>query len=254
MKVNQVAITIYDNKPNMAANYWYDTATDPQVHKNRFVLQMDFLSSRTKRLRASIGWPANQFRRLEYWQHNRDFYEDIVDQARQLQADIRAGRINARIPALIGIPNQNKSIRTAQGQTRFKWHMPLKPSAVIAVREYVTTTEYRWIIQWKGEDHYRSFIIDSTGNFIRCQNKTSTSVSQQYPGVIDIQDELVMCSAYDKIQIYSEEEVDIDYQRWREYIQGLYRQDLTPMNRMIIESEFKQNPEYFQRLNKEINE
>ena len=53
---------------------------------------------------------------------------------------------------------------------------------------------------------------------------------------------------------YSEEEVDIDYQRWREYIQGLYRQDLTPMNRMIIESEFKQNPEYFQRLNKEINE
>lgn len=196
MRVNQIGITIYDNKPTLPANRWYEHVQGKEDTTNRYKIELNFLGKFDPiKLRGALYWPPNQLRRLAFWDTNKQFYESIVDQANEINAAIRAGNLNAKIPALVAIPNMNESFKTQAGRRHFNWRIPDRPSGIIAVKQLVSDTEYQWHIQWIAQNFKETFVMDNKSTAEDVANKrhkgTSIQLAKAYPGPYSIDEHLI---------------------------------------------------------------
>jgi hypothetical protein len=194
MKVNQIGITIYDNKPNLPANRWYEVPEVKDDVKNRYKIELNFLHKGTPiKLRTSLVWPPSQLRRLSYWKDNSAFYESCIDQANELNSEIRSGKISAQIPALVGMPNMNESFQTANRRRHFKWVLPQTASAVIATRLMITPEFYQWRIKWMAPNFEQEFMLDQNcrADDVPGRSQTAVRIYKGFPGPYEINDSLI---------------------------------------------------------------
>ena len=254
MRVNQIGITIYDNKPNLPANKWYETTDVKDDVTNRYKLEMNFLHKGSAiKLRSSLYWPPNQLRRLSYWDNHSDFYESAVNECHNINRQIRNGEINARVPALLAIPNMNESFTTRDKRKHFKWRMPDKPSVVIAVRQYVNSEHYQWHLQWRAKDFEQTFIIDHkcTAEDIAGRKGPALRVSRGFLGPHIIDDSLLNGNPNQITYMKTPVKIDHEYNIFKQRIQELMLID-SPLNRNSINELCKKQPEFEQRYLKEL--
>lgn len=249
MRVNQIGITIYDNKPTLPANRWYENTDNKETTKNRYKIELNFLHQGAPiKLRSSLVWPPSQLRRLSYWKDNLSFYEQIVKQANTINDQIRGGLIPAHTPALIAILNKNERYQTQDQRRHFKWLLPELPSAVIATRRMISPVFYQWHLQWIGQDHEHEFILnnDSRADQVPSRNGFSTRVYKAIPGPHEINPGLITVD-YNKPTYIVEALADEAYLEFKRRINHFFVQkhDEEALNLL------KQFPEYTERWSKE---
>jgi len=222
MRINQIGITIYDNKPNLPANRWYETSAVKEDTRNRFKIELNFLHKGLPiKLRSTLCWPPRDLRRLSVWQNNVDFYENIRRQADDINTEIRSGRISAQQPALLALPNMNESFITKQGRTHFKWICTEQPSAIIAVKQMISSNFYQWKINWMAPGFKQEFILDqkSQADEVPGRRGTSTRVYKAFPGPHMIDDKLITA---DYTPVTVAPAIDEAYEEFKRRVQYLY--------------------------------
>jgi hypothetical protein len=249
MRVNQIGITIYDNKPTLPANRWYENTKNKETTTNRYKIELNFLHQGAPiKLRSSLAWPPSQLRRLSYWKDNLNFYEQIVTQANAINDQIRSGLIPAHTPALIAIPNENQKYQTPDKRTQFKWQMPQLPSAIIATRRMISPEFYQWHLQWIGRDHKHEFILntDSRADSVPSRTGVSTRVYKAIPGPHEINDGLITID-YNKPTYIVEPLEDAAYLEFKRRISYFFTKNHDEEALNLL----KQFPEYTDRWSKE---
>ncbi len=252
VKINQMNVVVYDNKPTMPSNRWYEASTDREVYKSRFNLEMNFLGQFDPvKLRCNLQWPPSQLRRYDFWQKNKDLYENWLNRAHDIQASARAGRIKTSIPALIGIPNQNIKFAGKTG-TRFNWQVPVIPSMILAVQEQ-SATERFWNITWINPIEEMVFVINAQDDYAEVPNKkyapTSTRVGKVYNQPGDIETGLFMETVQAKIG----RKIDDEYEAFKKQVTYLLLEVGTELSKMQVNHMFSQHPEWAARLLQETN-
>lgn len=249
MRVNQIGITIYDNKPNLPANKWYEIPEVKSDVKNRYKIEINFLHKGTPiKLRSSLYWPPNQLRRLSYWENNKDFYERCVLQAHELNRQIRAGEINAQIPALVAMPNMNESFQTADRRKHFKWVMPQEVSAIIAVRQMLSPEFFQWKIKWYAQGFEHEFIIDQNcrADNVPGRKQQAVRIYKAFPGPHMIKDSLITAD-YNNTNYIVKNTSDEAYEEFKRRVLHLMN-----INNDESKAVMKQFPEYTERWMKEV--
>jgi hypothetical protein len=253
MKVNQIGITIYDNKPTLPANRWYEVTTDKEEASNRYKMEMNFLHKGYPiKLRGALVWKPSQLRRLSYWEANSDFYEGIVSRVKTINEEIRSGRIAAHIPALITIPNMNESFKTADNKRHFKWVMPQMPSAIIASRQMLSPTFYQWRIQWISSQFEHEFILDdkTEATEVPGRKRPATRVYKGFAGPHTIDDRLITAD-YATPTYIVQTKMDDAYEEFKTRINFLYslKTDSAEEEALRVMNQFQ---EYTNRMLAEI--
>jgi len=250
MRVNQIGITIYDNKPNLPANRWYEIPDVKSDVKNRYKIELNFLHKGTPiKLRSSLIWPPSQLRRLSYWRDNLEFYEGCVNQAINLNSEIRAGRINAQIPALVAMPNMNESFQTADRRKHFKWVMPEQVSAIIAVRQMLSPEFFQWKLKWLAPGFEHEFVLDQNcrADDVDGRRQKAVRIYKGFPGPHTINDSLVTAD-YTKNNYIVGNTTNEAYEEFKRRVQHLYKLQKEEEARAVI----NQFPEYAEQWNKEF--
>jgi hypothetical protein len=253
MKINQIGITIYDNKPNLPANKWYDITDVKDSVTNRYKIELNFLHKGSPiKLRSSLNWPPSQLRRLSYWNDHLSFYEDCVKQAEDINRQIRSGQINARVPALIAIPNMNESFMTGDKKRHFKWKFPEMPSVVIATRQHITAEKFQWHLQWIAKDFKETFVIDHTctAEDIAGRKGASLRVNKGFPGPYNLDDKLIT-GRDDQITYMNPKLEDAEYTRFKQQVKGLLMSD-SVLNKMTANELCNKYPEFAARFVSEL--
>jgi hypothetical protein len=249
MRVNQIGVTIYDNKPDLPANKWYEVTDIKTDVKNRYKIELNFLHKGSPiKLRSSLVWPPNQLRRLSYWENNKDFYENCVNQAHELNSEIRSGRMSAQIPALIGMPNMNESFQTADKRRHFKWVLPQKVSAIIAVRQIISPGYFQWRIRWTAPGFEHEFILpqDCRADDIAGRRGESVRIYKAFPGPHNIDDSLISAD-YSNTNYIVRDKTDEAYEEFKRRVQYLYDMKKDDESKAVM----NQFPEYTERWVKE---
>lgn len=252
MKVNHIGVALYDNKPNMPANRWYEPNPGKEDYNSRFKLELSLLGDfKPQRLRCSLVWPPSQLRRLDHWQQHSKLYEQWLQRAESVKTDIRAGRIKSSIPALIGMPNSNQRFAGKIG-ARFNWQLPVAPSLIIAVQEQ-TKLGRVWNITWLSEHTERVFVLDSSSEAAEVINKksapSSNRLSRAYTQTVDIDADLFMNFRPAKIAIKD----DTEYQQFKTQVTELFGMD-TVISCGQAQHLINQYPEFAERMIKEGSE
>lgn len=250
IKVNHLGIALYDNKPTLPANRWFEPNAEREDHTSRFKLEMNFLGHfEPVKLRSSLYWPPRDLRRLKFWQEHKDQYEEWLQRAFHIQAEARAGRIRTSLPALIGIPSKNLKLKTGKG-AHFTWQVPVIPSLIIAVQEQ-TATERFWNISWISPTEERVFVLNATDMATEVENKkhspTSTRISKAYPQFGEIESGLFM----DLVQTKVGKAVDEDYLNFKRQVMELIGSG-TELSRLQVNHMCAQHKDWEERLLKEI--
>lgn len=251
-RVNQIGIALYDNKPLLPANRWYEVTKNKEDYKNRFNLEMNFLGAfEPVKLRCSLYWPPSQLRRYDFWKKNQAIYDRWLARANHIQYEARAGRIKTHIPALIGIPSQNISFQGTKGR-RFTWAVPVIPSLVIAVQEYTDNKRF-WNITWLSAVEERTFILDASVDAQDVPNKkhspSSIRVSKSYNQPGDIESGLFM----ETVQAKMGKKIDDDYEKFKKEITYLLLEVGTELSKMQANHMFNQHPEWAARMLQETD-
>ena len=251
MKVNQIGITIYDNKPNLPANRWYEIPEIKDDVKNRYKIELNFLHKGTPiKLRSSLIWPPSQLRRLSYWRDNQQFYEKCIDKALALNDQIRAGQISAQIPALVAMPNMNESFQTADKRKHFKWVMPQKVSTILALRQMVSPEFYQWKISWIAPGFEHEFVLDQDcrADDIDGRKRSSIRIYRGFPGPHMIDDTLITAD-YNNTNYIVSNTTDEAYEEFKRRVQYLFSKQQNEEALAVM----KQFPTYSEQWNKEID-
>ena len=227
MRINQIGVTIYDNKPKLPANRWYETTTDKDDYKNRYKLELNFLHKGTPiKLRSALNWPPSQLRRLSYWEQNKDLYESAVHRADEINNQIRSGQITAQIPALLAIPNMNESFTTADRKKHFKWVMPEQASVVIAVKQQIIPDFYQWSLTWLSPGFEQEFIInhDCRADDVPGRKGLSVRIYKAFPGPHNIKDSMIT-QDYDQSVYMTKPAVDDEYEAFKVRVKYLFERN-----------------------------
>jgi len=250
MRVNQIGITIYDNKPTLPANKWYEVPDVKQDTKNRYKIELNFLHKGSPiKLRSSLVWPPSQLRRLSYWRDNAEFYESCVVRANDLNYEIRSGRIGAQIPALLAMPNMNESFQTADKRKHFKWVMPQKVSAIIAVRQMVSPEFYQWKITWLAQNFEHEFVLDQKcqADDVAGRKQSAVRIYKGFPGPHAIEDSLITAD-YNNTNYIVNNQTDEAYEEFKRRVQYLYDMNKDEEARAVM----NQFPNYTERWIKDF--
>jgi len=250
MRVNQIGITIYDNKPDLPANKWYEIPDVKSDVKNRYKIELNFLHKGSPiKLRSSLVWPPSQLRRLSYWQDNAEFYESCIDVANNLNSQIRAGQINAQIPALVAMPNMNESFQTADRRKHFKWVMPEKVSAIIALRQMVSPEFFQWKIKWYAPGFEHEFVLDQNcrADDVDGHRQKAVRIYKAFPGPHSIEDSLITAD-YNNTNYIVKNTTNEAYEEFKRRVQYLYNLQQDDEARTVM----RQFPEYTDKWNKEF--
>lgn len=246
MKVNHIGVALYDNKPNLPANRWYEPNPGKEDYtSSRFKLELSLLGDfKPQRLRCGLIWPPSQLRRLDHWQQHLVLYEHWLQRAESVKTDIRAGRIHSSIPALIGMPNSNQRFQGRSG-ARFSWQLPVAPSLIIAVQE--NTAQGRvWNITWISQHTERVFVLDHSTEAAEVVNRrsaSSTRLSRAYSQPGDIDADLFMNFRPCKIGIRD----DTEYQQFRTQVTELFALD-TQISCGQAQHLIQKSPEFAERM------
>lgn len=245
MKVNHISVALYDNKPTRQANQWYDPDPGKEEHSSRFKLELSLLGDfKPQRLRCSLVWPPRDLRRLDHWQQHSKLYENWLIRARDIQTEIRAGRIQSSIPPLLGLPNSNQRFAGKAG-ARFSWQLPVAPSLIMAVQE--NTAQGRvWNITWLSQHTERVFVLDSgteAAEVVNRRSASSTRLSRAYSQPGDIDADLFMNFRPCKIGIRD----DTLYQQFRTQVTELFALD-TQISCGQAQHLINQHPEFAERM------
>lgn len=246
IKVNQLSVALYDNKPTLPANRWNEPSPYSEDYKNRFKLEMNFLGHfEPIKLRCALNWPPSQIRRYDYWRKHKDLFEPWAKRAIFIQDEIRAGRIKSSIPPLIGIPNQNSSYKTNKGK-HFTWQVPVIPSLILAVQEQ-TVAERIWNITWLTANEERIFTFTAQDPVAEVPNKkfapTSTRVSKAYNQPGEFESGLFMDTEIAK----PGKKVDDEYERFKQEVINLLNTE-SKLAKMQADHLLSQNPEWARKL------
>lgn len=250
MRVNQIGITIYDNKPNLPANKWYETTDVKDDVKNRYKIEMNFLHKGSPiKLRSSLIWPPSQLRRLSAWKDNAEFYESCKQRADEINLQIRSGKISAQVPALLAMPNMNESFQTTDKRKHFKWVMPQQPSAIIATRRLISPEFYQWHIQWLSTNFEQEFTIDqnSRADEVPGRRGPSTRVYKGFPGPHSIADTLITPDYATPTYVINTH-IDEAFDEFKRRVQYLFSMNLHDEARVVM----NQFTAYTERWNKEF--
>jgi len=250
MKVNQIGITIYDNKPNLPANRWYEIPDVKTDVKNRYKIELNFLHKGSPiKLRSSLVWPPSQLRRLSYWRDNSVFYESCIDHANNLNYEIRSGRINAQIPALVAMPNMNESFQTADKRRHFKWVMPKEVSAIVAVRQMISPEFFQWKIRWMAQDFEHEFMLDQkcSADDVPGRKQSAVRIYKGFPGPHSIKDALITAD-YNNTNYIVKDKTDEAYEEFKRRVLYLYSIQKDDEAQAVM----LQFPTYTEQLNTEV--
>jgi hypothetical protein len=250
MKVNQIGITIYDNKPNLPANKWYETTDIKDDVKNRYKIELNFLHQGSPiKLRSSLVWPPSQLRRLSYWRDNSSFYESCVEQAQEINHQIRSGKISAQVPALIAIPNMNETFQTANKQKHFRWVLPQQASAIIAVRQMISPEFFQWKIQWLAPDFKHEFVLDQKcqADDVAGRKTAAVRLYKGFPGPHMINDRLISAD-YTTTNYIIGSATDEAYIEFKNRVELLFKLQRSEEAKIVL----LQFPEYTEKWNKEF--
>lgn len=247
VKVNHINVVIYDNKPTLPANQWYEPNPAKEEYTSRFNFEINLLGQfEPVKLRCALIWPPSQLRRYDYWQKNSALFESWIDRAKLIQSETRAGRIKSSLPALIGIPNQNERFIGKKG-VRFNWQVPVIPSLILAVQEQ-TATEKFWNITWLSAAGETIFVLDSTSKIATVENKkhqpTSTRISKEYSQPGEFESGLFLQTQSTKV-VKKADDGYLDFKREVEYLLGQVDTQLSKMQAQVLLSK---NPEWTKRL------
>lgn len=250
MKVNQLGIALYDNKPILPANRWFEPNPNREDYKSRFNFEMNFLGDfAPQKLRCALIWPPSQLRRMDYWQRHKDIYEGWIQRAEEIKYDIRGNRIRSSLPPLIGIPNANTKFQGKKGMM-FNWLMPVQPSIVIAVQEQTDVGRF-WNITWHSENEQRVFVLDAGAETAQVINKkhapSSTRLSRAYPSPGDINPDLFM----NFVQARMGKKIDTEYEQFKQQVLELINMG-SPISMAQANHMFAQHPDWEQQLLKEM--
>lgn len=246
IRVNQLSVALYDNKPTLPANRWFEPNPQKEDYTNRFKLEMNFLGDFAPvKLRCSLIWGPSQLRRYDHWKRNSELYETWVQRAYDIQAEARAGRIKTSIPALIAIPNQNKAFDNGRGK-KFSWEVPVIPSLVIAVQEQ-SDAERFWNITWISALEERIFVLNATDTAVEVENKktapTSNRISATYKHPGEFESGLFM----ETIKAKQGAKVDEDYQNFKRQVMDLIAANTT-LAKMQVNHMCSQHRDWEERL------
>lgn len=255
MRVNQIGVTIYDNKPQLPANRWYEATTEKDIYKNRYKLEMNFLHKGAPiKLRSALVWPPSQLRRLSYWEQNKDFYERVVTEAEDINYQIRSGAVRAHMPALLAMPNMNESFTTSSKRRHFKWIVPEQASAVIAVRQQIIPDFYQWNLRWLAPGFEQEFVInhDCRADEVPGRKGLSTRLYKAFMGPHVIKDSLLIADPTQQVYM-AKPAIDDAYEAFKIRVQYLFDRQ-TDLAELEAHAIMKQNQNYSDRWLQELSE
>jgi hypothetical protein len=255
-RINSIGITLYDNKPQMLPNHWNEPdPSHPRAYKSRYNLNISMMTGQTKNLNLAchLHWPPSELRTRSSWVINRDFYEEQVAHAEFVRDEIRAGRINAQLPMLLGIPHGHISTLNPKTKRRHNnWLVPQTPSLIMAIKK--NDMGGYWDIKWVWPNDNLSFRLDPINTEVsQVNNKKnyvqSTRLVRHFKQRYDLPEDLITAEITD----YSQgKPADAEYQLYAQRIRELLSGELDPLVRWEVDALNAKYPAYAEQFIKEM--
>lgn len=246
-RINQLKITIIDNKPLMLDNHWFDTEFDTKQDKKeysgRYKLNMWMLTpTRPVHLQSTLSWPPSDLSRRQRWRDHKEFYEEQRQHALALNGDIHR---NSPIPTLLGMPSEYQQFTSRRsGRHMHKWYLPTRPSLMqVQLLRQPNLTKY-WRIHWIMPTETLEFVLDQTDCEVEMwHNKNggkSRVYKKTYAHAFNIDPDYYMPQIP---ETFIQEDIDYEYEAFKERVLHLYRMNADLEARAVLD----QYPVYSER-------
>jgi hypothetical protein len=249
--INQLKITIFDNKPNLSPTYWYE-ATGRQDYKARYKMRVWLLTqNRPIDLRVSMNWPPSDLHRRQHWINHRNQYELWVLEQHEIQAQARRGEIQALTPPLLGIPTEHSVFKGRNKPALHKWYVPQGPSLIssILMREQ---GQLFWRITWYTPEGNTVLFLNNdldteTDAQVNKKGGVSNVLKKTWRHGFNIDPRYYLPYQADTA---IQQPIDYEYEEFKQRIQQIFQANM-PSAREEIAHLVTKFPEFADRMNNE---
>jgi len=150
---------------------------------------------------------------------------------------------------MLAMPNMNESFQTTSGRRHFKWAMPQKVSAIIAVRQMVSPEFFQWRITWLAPGFEHEFLLDQKcqADEVAGRRKDAVRIYRGFPGPHSIEDTLITADNTNTNYIVSGK-TDQAFEEFKRRVQYFYEMNKDLEARAVM----LQFPEYAERWLKDF--
>ena len=247
-RINQLKITIIDNKPNLLDNHWYSGWENKQGYKGRYKLNLWMLTpTRPVHLQSTLSWPPSDLARRQRWQDHKHFYEEQRIQAQAVKDDITR---NSPIPPMLGMPSEYQNVKSKKtGMNIHKWYLPKQPSLMRAQLLRKEDLSKYWLIHWIMPNETLEFVIDQNDCKIEMWDNKDGGKSRvymkTYAHAFNIDPDYYMPTY---AETFIQEDIDYEYEEFKKRVNHLYAMNAEVEARAVM----NQYPVYTERWLKEL--
>ena len=255
-RINQLKITLVDNRPNMLDNHWFDPGFNvkgrPSQYSGRYKLLVRLTTpQRNFTLESNLQWPFNDLTRRGRCKQHAVLYKQWRDETQAIKDDILRP---SSLPPLVGFPAEKQKFKGQKG-LQTKWYAPPVPSLwrVQALRDQERNIS--WNIQWLFPDQTLEFNVEPTDcKVVQWPHKDggdSVAYIKTYAHSFNLPEDYYMPRIPEQ---FIQEDIDYEYEQFKQRVDKLINQ---PQTQLLYE-EFKalmvKFPAYAERLNKETGQ